>query len=106
MIDKYREFNDSLNESIDKLKFEEGDAVLVNDKLLKYIENCGWSNEMKKYVGGTFFIIKVEYNKYRERYMYFIREDAFVYDDCIDLVKPIGQTKIRWYKKGKLENDQ
>jgi hypothetical protein len=103
MIDKYIEFN-SLNESREEPEFKVGDTVTVNDKLLKYIEKYGWSNEMKKLVGGTFIINRVDYDVYRKRYMYII-EDSYVFDDCIDLIKPIEPPKVRWYKKGKLEND-
>jgi hypothetical protein len=108
MIDKYIEFNNSLNESKAEPKFEVGDTVVINDKLLKVIDDYDWSSSMKYFVGETFMIVKVVYEKHERRYRYYMNRNGvlyYVYDNCIDLIKPIELTKVRWYKKGKLEND-
>ena len=106
MINKYREFS-SLNESLYKPKFNVGDAVTVNDNILKFIEYCGWTIKMKEYIGGTFFINKIEYDDYIGRYKYYIQSDVFIFDDCLNLINFTNEhPKIRWYKKGKLENDE
>jgi hypothetical protein len=101
MINKYIEFN-SLNESKDEPKFKVGDTVTVNDELLNQIRDYDWSYEMKKFIGGTFFIDRIVYEDRKKRYRYYIVANAYVFDDCLEPVEP---PKVRWYKKGKLEND-
>jgi hypothetical protein len=104
MIDKYIEFN-SLNESKEESKFKVGDTVIVNDKLSEIIEKYDWNIIMKKYIGETFFIKRIDYDEYRKRYKYYIFKNTYVYEDCIDLIEPIEPLKVRWYKKGKFDND-
>jgi hypothetical protein len=98
-MNNYEEFN-SLNESTKEPKFKVDDAVVVNSNLLKAIGDYGWNDSMKRHVGEKYFINRIVFDDYR--YRYYILPGTFVYDDCIDSTKP----QIRWYKKGKLENDE
>lgn len=97
-----KNFNDHIKESI--FSFKEGDLVVVNHNLMKYIKNDEDWEGMDMFIGNVFEIERVYYDQiYLKPNLNFPEiEDYWFPRDCLTSYEEDKQIKIKWYKKGKL----
>lgn len=85
-------------------KYEIGDRVTPNKRLLDIIEERNWPTVMYKLLGqvGT---IKHHIKSFDHRHVYFVKFDKSSWNMLEETLDPveIEEPKIRWYRKGKLE---